>query len=234
MTQARDPFDGLPGRFDYVREVVLKYGRRGRSHDEDEWRRSLRNLSALQLREITDAYERLTAPEERAALLAHVHAIGPAIRRAWKEWQRRRDEAEDQGLPWPPEPPQESGAERLFDLFDELAELRKKPFTSRRVEYEPPPPDWSRLPERLRYLIEPATKWGHIQFYEEIDKLKRKGSAKDKAELRALAQRLRDSGDWAAAFEWNANFDMTEHSEAALLYWLLNLLREVAPDLCPT
>ena len=201
MNPPSDPFDGMPARFDYIRDVALRYVRQGRNHDEDDWRRSLDKLSPVQLREIAEVYDRLTVPDEKDALLKWIHEVGPGIRNVWRRWQDQRDEVEDRGLPPPPEPPQEPRAESLFELFDALADLGRAPFTSRRVQYEPAAPDWTRLPDRLQYLVGPATLWGTYQFDEQLDELKLKIRPHELAQLRALARHLRETGDWARALD---------------------------------
>lgn len=230
MADKPDSSDGMPERFDYIRDIVLRYGRQGRNHDEDDWRRSLAALLPAQLREIADVYERMAAGDDTAALLSWIHAVGPGIRRVWREWQVQRNDAEARGLPEPPEPPMEPLAEGVFDLFEELTRLGKEPFTSRRVQYEPPEPDWGRLPERLRYLIEPATRWGVNQFYEEIDEVERTIKPEEMAELQSLFRRLRQSGDWDRAMDWSSSVSWQDHREAALVHRLLDLLRMIVPE----
>lgn len=233
MSHQPNPFDGIPARFDYIRDVVLRYARQGRNHDPAEWRQSLAALSPAQLREIAEVYDRMAAGDDTPALLAWIHAVSPGIRRVWREWQDRYEEAERLGLPEPAEPPLVPRAHRLFDLFEELAALGREPFTSRRVQYEPPAPDWTHLPERLRYLIEPATRWGTYQFDEQIDELERTIRPEDRTALRALARRLRDSGDWAPALDWTSSLSWTDHREAALMHWLLSVLMTMVPEMAP-
>ena len=53
-----------------------------------------------------------------------------------------------------------------------------------------PEPDSARIPPSLSFIIEPAKRYGHIQFEEEIEKFEATASDAEKAELRKLAHRL--------------------------------------------
>lgn len=211
-------------------EIVRRFARQGRNHDEDAWRASLAALSPEQLSEIAYVYERLAQPGEMTALLHWIYSVAPTIRQEWRAWQQQRNYAEEQGHPTPPEPPQESLGESALDLFEELASLGREPFIDRRVKYEPPPPEWDRLPRELQYLKEPAERWGKYQFYEQVDQLQRTIKPEERAELQALAERLRTSKDWWRAMEWSSGQSWVDHPEAALLHWLLELLKIMAPD----
>jgi hypothetical protein len=85
------------------------------------------------------------------------------------------------------------------------------------------PLDWTKLPTGLRYLAEPATKYGELQFENRImDFLEREATVADREALRALKPLvIRDEG---AIDAWIDELGITEHREAALVYFLLHLM----------
>jgi hypothetical protein len=79
--------------------------------------------------------------------------------------------------------------------------------------------DWTKLPDKLRYLAEPAEKYGHYQFDERIlDFYRNEFKQEHVAELKVLG--LRASTDKDAIDQWLADHSLTEHPEAALVYFL--------------
>jgi hypothetical protein len=83
--------------------------------------------------------------------------------------------------------------------------------------------DWDKLPPDLRYLAEPAARYGDIQFESRImDFLEREATDEDRAALRALRpQVLRDE---AAIDAWIDRLGISQHREAAFVYFLLHLM----------
>jgi hypothetical protein len=84
--------------------------------------------------------------------------------------------------------------------------------------------DWSKLPPRLRYLAEPAEKYGSLQFEMRIlDFLESEASESDLENLRELNRlTLRDE---KLIDEWIDELGgLTKHREAALVYFLLHLI----------
>lgn len=83
--------------------------------------------------------------------------------------------------------------------------------------------DWDKLPLDLRYLAEPAARYGDIQFESRImDFLEQHATDEDLAALRALRQQL--LRDEKAIDAWIDRLGITKHREAALVYFLLHLM----------
>jgi hypothetical protein len=83
--------------------------------------------------------------------------------------------------------------------------------------------NWSKLPDRLRYLAPLAEKYGRLQFDERIlDYLNNHMSEEDRQELIDLGKTV--VPDLADINSWINQFDMTEHQESALVYFALYLI----------
>ena len=230
MSEHADSFDGMPARFDYVRPAVERYARRDRNHDENEWRRSLAALPPADLRDLADVYERLDHAGDADALLAWIHTVQPEFDRAWYAWLERSDEAESRGLPEPPEPPRKPKAAGVFELFSQLGRLGRQPFSSDRVRWKPPAPDWSGLPEGCQYVIEPATRWGRrYQHYWPVEKLRNTIPADKLDQLTALDRRLRESGDWDRVAAWASGRSPVKDQAAILVNCLFGVLKVIVP-----
>ena len=90
--------------------------------------------------------------------------------------------------------------------------------------------DWTRLPSNLRFIIEPAEKYGWIQFGEQIDEFEQTGTDAQKSELKKLADRLwneRDAEDGHAVVAWVAKQDIVKDEAAAHVEFLLVLMTEL-------
>ena len=79
------------------------------------------------------------------------------------------------------------------------------------------PLDWLKLPDDLRWLAEPAERYGHIQFEAPIYEYLRNADAAERAALRALGQRY--GGAAGAINEGLDRFSIVVHPEAALVYF---------------
>jgi len=91
-------------------------------------------------------------------------------------------------------------------------------------------PDWSRIPESLAFIIQPAKRFGHIQFEEQIDQFQKTATKAEKAELKQLADRLweeRDCEDGHALTAWVTTQSLTKHAEAARVHFRMELLNEL-------
>ena len=91
-------------------------------------------------------------------------------------------------------------------------------------------PDWSRIPQALAFIIEPAKRYGHIQFEEQVEEFEATASDDEKAELKQLAHRLweeRGCEDGHAVVAWVRQEDITKHAEAARVEWLMVLLNKL-------
>ncbi len=113
----------------------------------------------------------------------------------------------------------------LLCLFGQLAELGIAPFNDRTVR-----PmnvhvelDWTKLPDSLRYLAGPAEVYGEYQFEGAIlDFLHSRMTPEERDELQALARQYERDGE--AIERWLEEFPITQHREAALVYFTGNLL----------
>jgi hypothetical protein len=93
-----------------------------------------------------------------------------------------------------------------------------------------PEPDWSRIPPSLSFIIEPAKRYGHIQFEEQVEEFENAASDADKSELRKLADRLweeRGAEDGHALVDWVSKQSLVAHPEAARVEWLMVLLNRL-------
>ena len=83
--------------------------------------------------------------------------------------------------------------------------------------------DWSKLPPHLSYLAEPSERYGEIQFENQImEFLDQEATAADLERLRKIKfQLIRDEVE---IIEWIDQLGITEHREAALVYFLLHLV----------
>lgn len=115
----------------------------------------------------------------------------------------------------------------LLFLFRQLGNLGVAPFNDGTIGPEERKAteslDWNKLPAELRYLAEPAARYGELQFESRImDFLKREATDEDRVTLRALRPLvLRDE---AAIDAWIDQLGITKHREAALVYFLLHLM----------
>lgn len=142
---------------------------------------------------------------------------GPLINRWY--WEHNCEDTCPNETTWP--------VYGLLFLFAQLAELDIEPFNDWAVCLEEKKDtellDWSKLPPSLRYLAEPAERYGRIQFDDRIDEfLQEQMTPDEKVELQALVQRYEQ--DWKPINQWLNEFRMTEHSEARLVYFTGHLL----------
>lgn len=137
---------------------------------------------------------------------------GPAINRWYKEkWRNCPNETS-----WP--------IYGLLCLFDHLNELGIAPFTDgkvRTMEF-PVELDWNKLPPEFRDIAGSAEVYGSYQFEERIFDFLERMTDEERAELIQLNERM--SRDWEAIDGWLNKFSITEHKEAALVYFTVHLL----------
>lgn len=83
--------------------------------------------------------------------------------------------------------------------------------------------DWTKLPPELAYLAEPAAKYGALQFDDPIYEFLQGGmTPAEHSELIELGKLM--SGDWDAIEKWLDAYPMTEHLEAARVYFTGHLM----------
>jgi len=116
----------------------------------------------------------------------------------------------------------------LFFLFRELGWRGVPPFNSFAVTYCPPQPllDWTKLPEHLRYLAEPAEKFGKYTFEEEWRRFVENASEQDINELAAVSERIRMQGHVDEIYDWFRKHDVGDQPEAEKLGWMIELMKE--------
>ncbi len=112
----------------------------------------------------------------------------------------------------------------LLCLFKQLSDIGVEPFTDgtvRPMEFRAEL-DWSKLPPALRDLSGSAEVYGAYQFDDRIWDFLENMTEDERVELRALDERM--SRDWDAIERWLDDYRMTEHREAALVYFTAHLL----------
>lgn len=223
-----DQLAGLPSKYDYIRDVVMKYTRSGRDAVK-QWKASITALSPQQLAEIATVYQRMAAQDDAEGLSAWIKDRIPEVRAEWDRWSDACSKCEMAGLPAPPEPQQVPRAQGLYELFDFLRDQKVAPFRSGKVEFCPPPTvlDWTKLPPALSYLAEPARKWGVYWAEDHRRALKRGIKKAQLCELQELAARIRTPEHWALIQKFNE-----EHKyqpEASFIFYLLWVLNELVP-----
>jgi hypothetical protein len=118
----------------------------------------------------------------------------------------------------------------LFPIFYVLGRRGIAPFSSRRVQLTgvPKPLDWSKLPQELRYLAEPARKFGVYQFHDDIVEFLEGITETELTELRKVNNRIKQ--DHQKIKDWLDCHRITEHREAQLIYFMFGVLDSVELD----
>jgi hypothetical protein len=91
-------------------------------------------------------------------------------------------------------------------------------------------PEWSRIPPSLAFIIEPAKRYGHIQFEEQVEAFEGSATDDERTELKKLAERLweeRNCEDGHALVDWVRRQDLVKHPEAARVEFLMVLLNKL-------
>jgi hypothetical protein len=235
MPDTADPFDGLPPKYDYIREVTLKYTPSPDQDDGPTWGRLVDGFTPAQLREITEVYRRLGLNDDFRGLSAWIEAADHEWRERWERylalWEVAKSDPSqaDVAKSLAENPPRKARAGSIFRLFSYLALNGVSPFTRNEVVYSPPPKrlDWDKLPAALGYLRAPAMRWGRYAFDDDrcraIDGL----SDADRLELRGLAQRTRRPDDRREIDAFIARYPFPKHQESARVYFLLVILEQV-------
>src|SRR5688500_14625581 len=82
--------------------------------------------------------------------------------------------------------------------------------------------EWTKLPIKLRYLAAAAEEFGIYQFEDKIFRFLNGADARTKKELRLLVERI--IPDEPAINTWLDEYNITQHREAQLVYFLMHLL----------
>jgi hypothetical protein len=87
------------------------------------------------------------------------------------------------------------------------------------------------LPPDFYYLVEPASKYGRIQFGDQIDVFERLKTDVETRELEAIAERTKDDihdiMDWIREMDEAARADRQSDPEVSRLHFFLTLLHEL-------
>lgn len=222
----------LPEEFSYLNDVIVKYTEDtctaiGRAFELPN------ELGPQQLTELAAAYREILKRDHVRALSTLAEQHDRAFDKIWKEWCATCESYQRRGLPNPLElePQHRPRARMLFWLFEGLARKRIPPFNLREVEYSPPPTmlDWSKLPAALRYVREPAMKYGKLWHPDHRARFARRMKPAEREELEALASRLRSTGDIYRLVEWEQQQWAVDHSEAELTMALRAVLDDIWP-----
>jgi len=92
--------------------------------------------------------------------------------------------------------------------------------------------DWKKLPNKLRYLAEPASIYGYYWLGVDRDKLLKEISHRDLLALSELAKKIRSPREFKSISRWLAQYGLHDYNnpEATLVYYLLEVLGEFAPE----
>lgn len=196
-------FSRLPQELAYLKSAAQEYGSHcGVVADLD---RLVAGLTPAQLEELSSAYNEIVRRED-------VHAIS--------HWLDTCDKGQWR---WGAAGPLQG----LLITFDRLADRGTPPFSSRQVRrIRPPPPpfDWTKLPDDLRYLAEPAERYGEIGSDADLVRFLEAADETQLASLAALAERIRLAGHLTRINQWLDQYSITDHREAAAVYFLMLLL----------
>ena len=222
----------LPPEFSYLNDVIERYTEDTCSEIDRAFELA-DELGPAQLTELAAAYREILMRDHVHALSALAQQHDKAFDKVWSEWCATSNSYEDRGMPTPLdlEPRHRPRAHMLFWVFEGLARKRIPPFNLREVQYSPPPVvlDWSKLPEALRYVREPAMKYGKLWHPDHRARFRRRMTAADHDELKALATRIRSTGDFKRLGEWLLQHPAKDHPETYLVGALAELLAETVP-----
>jgi hypothetical protein len=129
---------------------------------------------------------------------------------------------------------EENGIRNLFELFAHVAGAwGRRPFTSQSLNASkllPALPDWSKLPEEIRFLSEPAEQYSgfHYVFSDEgRDRVRAAVTPQDMEKLSLVAEQVRRVG-YAKIKAWWKPLSMHAHIEAAMVFKLMGVLDALA------
>jgi hypothetical protein len=193
-------------RFPYLRDVALKYGSFWLAREFESFAAT---ATPEQLMELAAAYDEICRREDVMRI---------------SRWMA--DNITFTDLIGPPDREYCQQVGQLFLLFDHLADKNIAPFASRQVRYieRVRIPDWTNVPEVLRYLIPFAEKYGkYVTESNILDFLDRAGEI-DMEQLASAAEQIRLNGHHRLIDDWLQKHSMVEHEEASLFFWLLMML----------
>lgn len=222
----------LPAEFSYLNDVIEKYTQDTCSQIDRAFELA-GELGPGELTELAAAYREILTREHVRALSTLAEEHDKAFHKVWDEWCAISESHQERGLPKPLElePQHRPRAHMLFWVFEGLARKRVPPFNLREVQYSPPPVmlDWSKLPEGLEYIREPAMKYGKLWHPDHRARFARRMKPAEHEELKTLAKRLRSTGDLERLWEWERQYRVVDHQEARLAMALLEVLADIVP-----
>lgn len=120
----------------------------------------------------------------------------------------------------------ESDLARLLILFEQLGLRGVRPFSEQTLIpfIQPPEFDWSRIPERLKYLAPFAEEYGAIRTDEELLELQDTIDAKHFRQLTKLGEKILSRGDSAIIDKWLDEDEATSSPESEWVYALMQVL----------
>jgi hypothetical protein len=198
--------------FDYLCEPARKYGN---FYVVDEILKFVANASREQLADLRRAYEEIDKRNDAYRLSRWIdRAMFPEEGVSYKE----RRFAQQVG--------------QLLGLFKWFAEKGVSPFSSSAVNYIErfKKPNWENVPEELRYLVPLAEEYGvHRSELDMIDFLEsaREGELD---QLSAAAEKCRLNSHFSLLNDWLDRHPITEHEEAARLYFLFGVMDHAGLD----
>jgi hypothetical protein len=129
---------------------------------------------------------------------------------------------------------EEKGIRNLFELFAHVAGAwGRRPFTTQSLNASkliPPLPDWSKLPEEMRFLAEPAIQYSGFQYVfsdEGRDHVRDAVTPHDMEKLALVAEQVRRVG-YGKIKAWWKPLSLHAHIEAAMVFNLMGVLDALA------
>ena len=118
---------------------------------------------------------------------------------------------------------------RLFLVFSALYEKGIAPFSTRRLPFlkEIVRFDWSKLPDDPGYLAEPAEHYGKYQFDSQVNDFLSRMTNKEEEAIRNVAEIIVSRDDYLRIDQWFNEHPITDHPEAANVYFLLGLIDSI-------
>ena len=125
---------------------------------------------------------------------------------------------------------EEKEIRNLAELFSHVAKVwGRRPFTTHHLnasKLHPPLPDWSKLPEEMRFLAEGAEHCSKFQFVfseEGHDRIRGQATPQEMEQLSAVAEQVQRVG-YPKIKAWWKPLSMSAHIEAAMVFNLMGVL----------
>jgi hypothetical protein len=202
----------VPNCFHYFREAVQACGEtRILKYNETLGRhvRFVEIVTEEQLMHLIPVYEKLLMQDELNGL--------------WNWLERASQGSEfERGAAW--------YIGGILMVFSDLAENDVSPFSRKRISPSRPKAPLQgigvliHLPDTLSYLIGPAMKYGRYQFENQMSQFLEHATSDELEELAIIAERVLVNDHYPEVNRFLDRYRITEHEEAANLYFLFNVL----------